>query len=105
MNNDFEILKSILSELRSDYTSKCQLDRINHEAPITERDIVAEIYCRLKDFCKSKGLSVHCEIKPSPSENAEIELLKRLPKIDVGILSDIDGRTWISAVDPIGWTA
>lgn len=97
MNKDFEIVKSILSELRSDYMLGCQLDIFDLKAPITERDIVAEIYSRLKVFCESKMLSVHCEIKPATSENLETEQLKRLPRIDVGILSDINERTWISS--------
>jgi len=87
MNNDFDILKSILSDLRSDYISGCQMNTIDQKSPITERDIVAEIYCRLKGFCNEKGLSVHCEIKPATGENAEV---------DVGILSNINGRSWIS---------
>ena len=97
MNNDFEILKSILSKLRSDYISGCQLNTIDQISPITERDIVAEIYCKLKGFCSNKDLSVHCEIKPAIDENVDTEHLKWLPKIDVGILSNIDGRTWISS--------
>jgi hypothetical protein len=97
MNNDFEIVKSILSKLRSDYISGCKLDIMDQNAPITERDIVAEIYCRLKDFCSKNGLSVHCEIKPATDEDAKTEHLKRLPKIDVGILSNINERTWISS--------
>ena len=96
--NDFEIIKNILSELCSDYSSLCKLDRIDQKAPITERDIVAEIYSRLKVFCNSqKGLSTHCEIKPSSSEDAKIEELKRLPRIDIAILSDINGRTWTAS--------
>jgi hypothetical protein len=62
-----------------------------------ERDIVAEIYCRLKNYCRNRELSAHCEIKPAPSENTEPAELKRLPKIDVGILSNENGRSWVSA--------
>jgi hypothetical protein len=97
MNSDFENIKSILSKLRSDYISGCHLDMFDEKTPITERDMVAEIYCRLKAFYSSSDLSVHCEIKPASSENAETDELKRLPKIDVGILSDINGRSWISS--------
>jgi len=97
MNNDFEALKSLLSGLRSDYIAGCHLDIFDEKAPITERDIVAEIYCRLKNYCSNSDLSVHCEIKPASSENAETEELKRLPKIDVGIVSNKNGRSWVSA--------
>ena len=58
---------------------------------------MAEIYCRLKSFCKSNGLYVHCEIKPARNEHMEREELKRLPKIDVGILADASGSSWLSA--------
>lgn len=95
MNSDFEIIKSILSELRLEYISFCRNDIIEEKVPITERDIVAEIYSRLKIFCNNKEFAVHCEIKPAPSEDAVAEELKRLPRIDVGILSNKNGRTWI----------
>ena len=70
---------------------------MDQSAPITERDIVAEIYFRLKTFCRENGLSVHCEIKPATDEDAEPKRLIRLPKIDVGILASINERTWISS--------
>ncbi|MDP3914201.1 MAG: hypothetical protein Q8R96_10750 [Bacteroidota bacterium] len=97
MNSDFELVKSILAEIKSDYISFCQYDLINENAPMTERDIVAEIYCRLKGFCNSKGLNVHCEIKPAYNEDANRIELKKLPVIDVIILSNKDGQTWISS--------
>ncbi|RJO61700.1 hypothetical protein C4544_01990 [candidate division WS5 bacterium] len=100
MNSDFKDIKSILLGLRSDYISGVQLDTLNEKAPITERDIVAEIYCKLKAFCTNRDLSVHSEIKPASSENAEIGELRRLLKIDVGILSRISGQSWVdSAID------
>jgi hypothetical protein len=97
MNNDFQILKSILAELRLDYISLCDSDLCDQQAPITERDIVAEIYCRLKVFCKSRGLNVHCEIKPASNENVNTTEMKELPRIDVGILSNINGKSWLLA--------
>ena len=97
MNKDFEAIKSVLSELRSDYIAKCHLDILDENAPITERDIVADIYCRLKNNFYDRDLSVHCEIKPASSENAQTEELRRLPKIDVGILSNKSGRSWLSS--------
>ena len=97
MNKDFQSIKSILRELRTGYISGCQQDAIDPTAPITERDIVAEIYCRLKIFCKSGGLYVHCEIKPAADDTMKPDQLKGLPKIDVGILADMNGRSWFSS--------
>jgi len=85
MNKDFDNIKSILLRLRSDYISGVQIDEINQDSPITERDIVAELYYRLRDFYKNSNFNVHCEIKPTPSENENIHNLRRLPRIDVGI--------------------
>jgi hypothetical protein len=97
MNTDFEKIKSILLKLRSDYISGTKKNIINPDTPITERDIVAEIYCRLKQFCQSNKLNVHCEIKPASSEYDEITILKHLPRIDIGILSNNNERKWISS--------
>jgi len=97
MNEDFEAIKAILVELRSDYSTSCQQDAVDPFAPITERDIVAEIYCRLRGLCRMKGLHVHCEIKPATNENIGTDQLKRLPKIDVGILAERNGRSWLTS--------
>lgn len=100
MNNDFNEIAEILDKLRLDYVSAYKLDIIDQNAPITERDIVAEIYCRLKVFCEGKGLNVHCEIKPAPDKEigkVKSKHLRCLPKIDVGILRNIDGIPWISS--------
>ena len=77
--------------------SFCHLDVIDQRVPITERDIVAEIYRRLKEFYNNKKLSVHCEIKPAPNDNTKPEELRRLPRIDVGIITNTNGRAWISS--------
>jgi len=109
MNNDFEAIKNILSEIRAEYISCFQRNETdyseigfnNPRTLITERDIVAEIYCRLKEFCNDKDLSVHTEIKPvdrtiSVYDEDELkalkEELKKLPRIDIVILS---GKKWI----------
>lgn len=99
MNNDYEAIKEILSKIRAEYISCFQRNEIdnseivfnNPRTLITERDIVAEIYCRLKEFCDGKDLRVHTEIKPVFDEK-EIKDLKLLPRIDIVILS---GNGWI----------
>ncbi len=98
MNNDKEAITSILSELWTEYKSLCQSEIFDQKAPITERDIVAEIYSKLKDFCaERKNLSVHCEIKPYELKPAydknDCEKLKGFPRIDIVILS---GQAWIA---------
>jgi len=86
MNEDFNAIECILSELQEEYISSWKQDKINDpQAPITERDIVSEIYCRLKKFCHGKELSVHTEIKPVSDEKTREEL-KIIPRIDVVIL-------------------
>ncbi len=100
MNSEFEKIKSILSKLRSEYMSGCKKADIDPNIPITERDIVAEIYGRLrKEFLKHNNLAVHCEVKPAPNVNASTDVLKGLPRIDVAILSDKGNRTWISEAE------
>jgi len=97
MNKDFEAIKSILLELRADYLTGCNLKEFIEKSPITERDIVAEIYCQLKSYCSNRELSAHCEIKPAPSVTEAPDQLKRLPKIDVCILSNENNKSWVSS--------
>lgn len=97
MNKDFESIRGILEELRVEYAKQCPFDMDDPSAPITERDIVAEIRQRLKPFCFSKGYHVHCEIKPATDENISTKEMKTLPRIDVVILSNKKHATWISA--------
>lgn len=98
MNNDFEAIKSILSALREDYIKGCQNGKLDSQIPITERDIVAEIYSRLKVFCRSSNeLSTHCEIKPAKGEFSSTSELKTLPRIDNVILSNHKGKEWLSS--------
>lgn len=99
MNNDYETIKNILSKIRAEYISCFQRNESGNSAIvfnnpgtlITERDIVSEIYCRLRAFCDDKDLSVHTEIKPVFDEK-EVKDLKLLPRIDIVILS---GNGWI----------
>jgi len=88
MNQDFTTIEEILTKLKDYYNEHVSGDSIDDiQVPITERDIVAEIYCRLKPFCKENSLSVHTEIKPAPdNENSSSDDLKKLSRIDVVIL-------------------
>jgi len=95
MNADFESIKSILLKIKSDYIIGVSQSDINQSIPITERDIVAEIYCRLKSFCLSENLFTHCEIKPTVEEYDEINY--RLQRIDNVILKNFSEKTWISS--------
>jgi hypothetical protein len=95
MNTDFEAIKSILLEIKSDYIKGFSQNEINENTPITERDIIAEIYCRLKLFCLSKKLYKHCEIKPTTGETDAIDY--KLERIDNVILNDIGEKTWVSS--------
>jgi hypothetical protein len=97
MNRDFNNIKAILTGIRSNYAALCHPDIIDPSGPVTERDIVAEIYGVLKDFCRSRKLHVHCEMKPANNEDMSQEELKKLPKIDVVILS----RQWFLSAKKI----
>jgi hypothetical protein len=97
MNEDFDTINTILTELRSKYAEQCPFDVEDPAAPITERDIVAEIRNRLKSFCRSKRYQIHCEIKPVFDDNATPEYMKSLPRIDEVVLSDKNETTWLAA--------
>ena len=100
MNEDYKKIKRILADLRSEYADLCSNDLMDPNTPITERDIVAEIYYRLKLFCKKKKLYPHTEIKPA-SRNFSIDELKKLPRIDVVILKNNGHLSWLSAATKI----
>lgn len=91
------MIKSILAELRSEYAAQCPLDVDDPEAPVTERDIVAEIRHRLKAFCHSRGYQVHCEIKPAPDDNIGPDQMRKLPRVDVVVLANKNHASWLSA--------
>jgi hypothetical protein len=93
MNNEFVQIKRILHDLKSEYAILSCGDEFDPNLPITERDIVSEIYCRLKFHFLKTELSVHTEIRPVPSVSSEPEELKRLPRIDVAILF---GDSWLN---------
>jgi translation elongation factor EF-4 len=96
MNDDAETIRSVLEELKSEYADCCLLDVDDPEAPITERDIVAEIRDRLKAFCRSRGYQVHCEVKPAPDSSIGPERMRTLPRVDVVVLSDKNSVSWLA---------
>ncbi len=94
MNTHYDQIKKILFNFRAEYNGLYSTgDVSNSNTPITERDIVSELYCSLKEYCKGKKISIHTEIKPAPSENISREHLKKLPKIDLVILQN----NWVPA--------
>ena len=97
MNDDAATIRSILEALRSEYADCYSLDIDDPQAPITERDIVAEIRDRLKAFCRSNGYQVHCEVKPAPDDGIGPEHMRTLPRVDVVVLSDKNSASWLNA--------
>jgi hypothetical protein len=97
MNDDFRELKEILETLREDYIRWTSGEAIDPISPVTERSLVAEIYSRMKDYCQSRNLQVQSEMKPAPSENTSLDDLKNLPRIDVAILADRNGESWLDS--------
>ena len=69
MNEEYKKIKRILSDLRSEYANLCSNDVKDPNTPITERDIVAEIYYRLKLFCEKKTLYPHTDLKHASSRS------------------------------------
>lgn len=97
MNDDFEAVRNILTELKSLYAARCSLDVDDPAIQITERDIVADIRNSLMAFCISNGYHVHCEIRPATDESTEPDEMKKLPRIDVVVLQDKNGVSWLAA--------
>ena len=96
MNDDFASVADVLAKLRSTYASCCTADVDNPTAPITERDIVSDIRNGLLDFCAAKGYHVHREVRPASSKDIAPDQAIRLPRIDVVVLRDGDGRSWLA---------
>jgi hypothetical protein len=97
MNDDFSKIHEILGQLKADYAAQSPGDVVSPEAPVTERDIVAEIRARLLPFCRERGLHVHCEMKAVPADAADQEALRTLPRIDVAILANQGDDSWLAA--------
>ena len=92
-------MKRILEDLSSEYGNCCSndvKDVKDPNIPITERDIVSEIYSRLKVFCQKKKLYPHTEIKPASSIKQSVSNLKKSPRIDVVILKNNESQSWLS---------
>ena len=97
MNDHFKAVKRVLAELRSQYASRCGVD-VDHPAiQITERDIVADIRHSLLAFCTRHGFQVHCEIRPASDTSMEPNEMRSLPRIDVVVLQDKTGSSWLAA--------
>jgi hypothetical protein len=96
MNNEFIKIKEILLELKKKYIEYVANGEYHPNVPITERDIVSEIYYRLKIYCKDKELNSHTEIKPVLSKSYELSLLKRLFRVDNVILKNNADNKWIT---------
>ena len=56
MNREFEQIHNILLKLKSQYAISCSSDDFDPNQPITERDIVSEIYFQLKAHFRKTGL-------------------------------------------------
>lgn len=97
-NSNYADIKDILETLKNDYIK--MWEKKDPAIPITERDIVSEIYNRLKDYCKEKGLHVHTEVKPKLDDNITTNK-KGLPIIDVVILENKDEESWLDAATRI----
>jgi hypothetical protein len=97
MNDSFATVKSILTDLKSQYASLWGNAENDPAMPITERDIVADIRHCLTRFCDTNDLHVHCEIRPAPDTNIEPDSMKRLPRIDVVVLQKSKGQPWFAA--------
>ncbi len=94
MNTHYDEIKKILFNFKTEYKRLYSAGDVrNPDTPITERDIVSELYCKLKEYCKGKRISIHTEVKPAPSGNVSREQLKKLPKIDLVILQN----NWVPA--------
>jgi hypothetical protein len=48
-------------------------------------------------FCAANGYHAHCEIRPAPDVSIDPVRMKRLPRIDVVVLRDINGDSWLAA--------
>jgi len=97
MNEDFDQIKRCILDLKEEYRQGATTDKINPELPITERDIVSEIYYRLKIFCRGKELFSHTEIRPTSSLVTNKEYSRSTDRIDNVILKNNENRSWIQA--------
>lgn len=90
----YRSVEKILEHLKKDYQQWSQSDVPDPRAPFTERDAVAEIYCRLKDLSVSHDLYVHCEVKPYPFTSPKI-----IP--DISLIKNLGKRSWTEEANEI----
>lgn len=91
MHSDCQEVTMILDKFREDCRHWSGGAARHPDCPVTEQDVIAEIYARLKDFCRGKNLHVHCHIQPARRPNSNVEAL------DIAILADHQGRCGIEA--------
>jgi hypothetical protein len=101
MNDDYSAVEDLLVQLRSRYASRCSVDVDDPATPITERDIVADIRYSLMAWCIAKGYHVHCEVRPAPGTSIAPDQTRQLPRIDVAVLRNSDGQSWLAAAKAI----
>lgn len=95
MNPDYKQIEDILLQVKSKYIEQSSNEMYNPNVAVTERDIVSELYSRLKDFCNGKKLYSHTEIKAAPDRNTPLDVLKKLKRIDNVILKNIGEQNWM----------
>lgn len=101
MNCDYPDIAALLEQLRDEYAEGCDSDLGDRDLPTTERDTVAEIRCRLQTLFRGRDVNVHCEVKPAPSHDAQPDQLKRLPRVDIVLLTDREGASWFKSAKDI----
>jgi len=102
MNKDSDAVKQVLEKVRADYATGCQAGELMDPGlPITERDILCEIWARLRPFCISAGLHVHSEVKVAPSLDSHHTVLRSAKRVDVAILRDQPQARWLDAAREI----
>ncbi len=101
MNRDYPDIEALLEQLRHEYAEGCGSDLEDSNLPMTERDTVAEIRTRLQTLFQGSDVNVHCEIKPAASQDTQPEELKKLPRMDVVLLTDLEGASWFGCAKAI----
>ncbi len=83
-------IRKILENVRDQYRGLCKGDNYDPKLPISKRDLVSEIYCKLRPYCLENRLYIHTEVKPS-----DYELGGKIPEFDLVILSSFEKSSWL----------
>jgi len=87
-----------LLDTREDYASRCnEGDIVDPGAPISEADVVSEIRFRLLPVAERWGCHVHQEVRAVVDELPGTAHLKVLPRLDLVLLGDEGGESWLDA--------